>query len=198
MHPVPLPQSRPRPPRPTSSLITPSVHGTKNTIQESRDFLIQQLTEQDALLYCVFAKPNMNEAQREGSEPGELIGRVNLSVLSPNLPPPPPPSPSSLSCSQPLNFRSLGYAFRESAWGKGYASEASKALVDAYSASFVKRKESGEAFFIEAIWGRKNPASGKVLAKVGMKEVGWKVVEESAFLGGEWQEPGFWVWGMYL
>lgn len=52
---------------------------------------------------------------------------------------------------------------------------------------------------MEATWGQKNPASGRVLTKLGMKEVGRKVEERGPiFLGGEWQEPWYWVCGMYL
>ena len=71
--------------------------------------------------------------------------------------------------------------------------------MDAYVASIAERRKDGkELFFIEAGWGKKNPASGRVLTKLGMKKVGWKVTEGPFFLGGEWQEPGYWVYGMYL
>jgi len=92
----------------------------------------------------------------------------------------------------------IGYMLRKEAWGKGYATEAARGLLDAYAASVAERKEGGKAFYVEGTWGRKNPASGRILTKLGMKEVGWKEEEEPVFLGGEWQEPGYWVYGMYV
>jgi RimJ/RimL family protein N-acetyltransferase len=168
-----------------------SLHGTNSTLQESQDFLVEHLTKYNAFLYCIFSKVSSTGTSLE--EPGELLGQMVLGQKGPTLPPPPPPNASQVS--KPLNHRTLGYAFRKSAWGKGYASEASRALIDAYLAYIEEEKKKGkELFFVEGTWGPKNPASGRVLTKLGMKEVGAKVEELGpVFLGGEWQDPWYWV-----
>lgn len=53
----------------------------------------------------------------------------------------------------------LGYLFRESAWGKGYASELVSGLVDALS--------NGPALTLQGGVAARNPASAKVLVKAG-------------------------------
>ncbi|KAF2681152.1 hypothetical protein K458DRAFT_253092, partial [Lentithecium fluviatile CBS 122367] len=184
------------------ALMSWNIHGASKTLQESRDFLTDHLTMDNALLYTIFSKPSTRPFTPE--DPGELVGQMSLKIRAePTLPPPPwfasPIATTSDQTQKPLNTRHLGYAFFQSAWGKGYATEAGQALLSAYAASIAEKKKEGkETHYMEAIWGRKNPASGRVLMKLGFKEVGWKVLEEGAFLGGEWQEPGYWVYGMYL
>ena len=59
--------------------------------------------------------------------------------------------------------RELGYWFAPTAWGRGYATEAARAMVDiARHALGLKRIVS--AYFLD------NPASGRVLAKLGFRE----------------------------
>ncbi len=61
--------------------------------------------------------------------------------------------------------RELGYWFTPSAWGQGYATEAARAMVDiARHALGLRRLVS--AYFLD------NPASGRVLAKLGFRETG--------------------------
>ena len=58
----------------------------------------------------------------------------------------------------------LGYWYTPSAWGRGYATEAARAMVDiARHALGLRRLIS--AYFLD------NPASGHVLAKLGFREV---------------------------
>ena len=61
--------------------------------------------------------------------------------------------------------RELGYWFTPSSWGRGYATEAARSMVDiARHALGLRRLVS--AYFLD------NPASGRVLAKLGFRETG--------------------------
>lgn len=177
--------------------------------------MTKQMTEMDNILYAVFVKSDTSEA--DPSNPGELVGNVGLRLQKegPYLPPSPPPQDSTFAVLKPetaapgstpgeapaksLNLRALGYAYFQSAWGKGYGTEAGRAVIDAYAASIAeKQKEGEETFYIEATWDKDNPASKKVLTKLGFFEVGWLVETEPIFLAGAWRDPGQWIWGLYL
>lgn len=58
----------------------------------------------------------------------------------------------------------LGYWFTPEAWGRGYATEASLAVLQAAKARGIRRVTAGH--FID------NPASGKVLRKLGFRPTG--------------------------
>jgi [ribosomal protein S5]-alanine N-acetyltransferase len=80
-------------------------------------------------------------------ETGELIGAVGLVVT------------------KKFNHAELGYWIDKSYWGEGYATEAAKALLD-YGFNTHKLYK----IFAELM--TKNPASGKVVKKLGMKKEG--------------------------
>ena len=72
----------------------------------------------------------------------------------------------------------LGYWLAPEAWGRGYATEAAQAVLDiARYALGLKRLVSGH--FTD------NPASGRVLAKLGFRPTGVVVHRYSAGRGGE-------------
>ncbi|KAF1955361.1 hypothetical protein CC80DRAFT_493253 [Byssothecium circinans] len=182
-----------------------SLHGKCHTYEESQQWMKDHEEKFHSLTYAILEKVDGEGTEHE--EPGKLVGNIGLRAQNsgPTLPPFPPPPSSSSSSSLPevgdipLNLRSLGYAFFRSAWGKGYATEAGKALLEAYSASVKEKKEEGkELFYVEGCWGKHNPASRNVLTKLGFKEVGWKEEKEKVFIGGEWRDPGYWIWGMYV
>lgn len=52
--------------------------------------------------------------------------------------------------------------------------------------------------FVEADVDSGNPASVRVLEKLGMERRGWKEVAERAFLAGRWRERGYWVYGKWV
>jgi RimJ/RimL family protein N-acetyltransferase len=58
----------------------------------------------------------------------------------------------------------LGYWFTPSAWGKGYATEAARGVLAATRAAGIRRVTSGH--FVD------NPASGRVLRKLGFRPTG--------------------------
>jgi RimJ/RimL family protein N-acetyltransferase len=181
-----------------------SLHGKCHTLEESQAWMKTHKSTFDSTTYAVFEKkdPSSNNTL---SPPGNLVGMVLLrKVDQPTLPPFPPPSTFTSTTPFPsdpsnLNIRSIGYAFFQSAWGQGYATEASKAVITAYSESIAKQKDdNGELFFLEGCWNVENPASEKVLGKLGFMEVGWKDTPGKQFLAGAWRGPGYWVWGTYV
>ncbi|KAL5466602.1 hypothetical protein PMIN07_003570 [Paraphaeosphaeria minitans] len=147
--------------------------------------------------------------------PGGVIGNVSLRTQAegPSLPPfsrtsaapasdqtstDPSTTPlSDLDVEKPLNLRSIGYSFLQDAWGKGYATEAARAVLEAYREGTREAREKGDqVYYIEAIWGDGNLASGKVLGKLGFKQIGYKE-EEKVWLAGDWRY-GYYVSGWYV
>ncbi|ORY16638.1 GNAT domain-domain-containing protein [Clohesyomyces aquaticus] len=193
-----------------------SMRGRMHSLSESRDFLTECLTQHASIHYAVHVKPSgsppspSNDKEIETETPryspvyGELIGEISLRDpdASPQLPPPKPRSTTQDHSSpptipSPFNFRILGYAFLQSSWGHGYATEANAAMLSAWGA-FCRREDKSKLSYVEAGVGRGNPASLKVVEKLGFEKVGWRVADRPAFLGGKWQEPGYWIWGMYV
>jgi RimJ/RimL family protein N-acetyltransferase len=96
-----------------------------------------------------------------------------------------PPSTSEPGC---LTVE-MGYSYLPSAWGKGYATDAVKAVIEA-----CKRGktfwEPYDKVFLRAIVSPENPASQRVMAKSGMKKLGmhfWDGKGQSIYVGGKWR-----------
>lgn len=99
----------------------------------------------------------------------------------------------------PLDLRVIAYSFFLQHRGKGYATEAGKALIDEYARSVAKEKERDEkTFYIEAGVDKDNPESIHVLNKLGFRKVGWKDDKKPIFLNKQWRDPGYWIYGLYI
>ncbi|TPG21143.1 N-acetyltransferase [Sphingomonas koreensis] len=70
----------------------------------------------------------------------------------------------------------LGYWLTPAAWGRGYATEAGRQMIEIARSLGLKRLHSGH--FVD------NPASGRVLAKLGFRQIGIEP-RHSAARGGE-------------
>jgi RimJ/RimL family protein N-acetyltransferase len=165
-----------------------SLHGPTKSLSESRDWFIEHREKYDNYFYSVFTK---NEDDSEGL--GEHIGSVSLRLQAsgPTLPLP----KEVVYGAKKVDLRAVGYALFEKARGKGYATEANKALLEAYAASVAEEKAKGEnVFWVEACADEGNPGSRAVLKKLGFRDLGWKE-EERFWLNGEWRS-GVWVYGM--
>ena len=192
-----------------------SLHGKCNTIEESQAWFREHCSKYDTITYIVFAKKD--DSGNDLEYPGQVVGNVGLRTQAdgPALPPfsntnstaaptsdqtptnPNTPPLSDLPVSKPLNLRSLGYSYLPTVWGKGYATEAGKAVIEAYREGTKEERAKGEeVYYVEAIWGDGNPASGKVLGKLGFQTIGYKE-EEKAFLAGAWRY-GYYVSGLYV
>lgn len=170
--------------------------------------MTEHLTKYDNMFYAVFAQPQGDDGagvgaggtdaarvtRYEGIELGEHVGSVSLKLQAggPTLAPPVLPGRQ-----KSVTLRTIGYAMFDGARGKGYATEANQALVDAYRALVAQEKDKGdEVFYIEGAVDEGNPGSVAVLKKLGFERVGWKE-EEPVWLNGEWRS-GYWVYGMYV
>ncbi len=92
----------------------------------------------------------------------------------------------------------LAYALLDPYYGKGYATEAARALIDEYRRSCEAEHAKGEkTFYIEAATDDDNYASQRILDKLGFTRLGWRKEEEKVFLGGKLRE-GYFVYGKYL
>lgn len=92
----------------------------------------------------------------------------------------------------------IGYMFLPQAWGKGYASEACVAILDAcrrckpFFAPCTK-------LYVEGFVSNDNPASVRVLEKAGLKFVGvneWE--DEPVWLAGKWRGPSGLLYGNWI
>ncbi|PVI08368.1 hypothetical protein DM02DRAFT_1623 [Periconia macrospinosa] len=192
-----------------------SVQGKTTSPEDSLERMKQHNDKFDMITFAVFAK-DVPPEEGYPDDPGRLVGNIGLRRLKATLPPFPREESAGASGGKEnegegrkkrLDVRSLGYAYFSHAWGKGYATEAGKAVLDTYEAA-VKEKlasssdseEEEVEYWVEAGWDKDNPASGNVIAKLGFKEVGWYVEEtdELIFLGGKWRGPGYWIWGKWV
>jgi RimJ/RimL family protein N-acetyltransferase len=93
----------------------------------------------------------------------------------------------------------LGYSYLPSAWGKGYATSAVRALIDA-----CKRGKSFwepyDRVFVRSIVHCENPASQRVMVKSGMKKLGVHIWEgEKIFVAGKWRtRDELHIYGMFV
>jgi RimJ/RimL family protein N-acetyltransferase len=173
-----------------------ALHGPCKTIEESREWMIEQRTKHDILFYAVFAKKEGTAGTEE--DPGVHVGSVSLRRQSsgPTLS---PPEPLEGASGVKIDMRVLGYAFFKTAWGNGYATEANKALLAAYAAfATEEKKELNRVHYVEASADEENPGSQAVLRKIGFTRLGWKTETERVFLAGAWREGGYWVYGQYI
>jgi RimJ/RimL family protein N-acetyltransferase len=116
-----------------------------------------------------------------------LIGLITLRSLGPNdlalqadIFPPPSLTPECLTME-------LGYQFLPGAWAKGYATETVSAVLEACKAE-KKFWEPYAKVFVRAVVNSENPASRRVMAKCGVRELGVHVWEgDGLWLAGKWR-----------
>ncbi|CAN9455638.1 unnamed protein product [Alternaria alternata] len=195
-----------------------SLHGPTHSLEESYEWMKEQLAPSpgnDSMFYSVFATSTPSASTLESNDGevgdetglGEHVGSVSLRLQpsGPSIPLPPPSSEHPHLSTE--SMRALGYAFFPSARGKGYATEAGHALLNAYAAfvsssSATQNNSQGghwiEKAYVEAAVDEDNPGSIKVLEKLGFKKLGWKHEEEKVFLNGAWRGPGYWVYGLFV
>jgi RimJ/RimL family protein N-acetyltransferase len=151
--------------------------------------------------YSVYMRsPNhADESQCRSRDPSRFIGRVGArECLEYGA-----PFPDSLTIPKDvlekgkiLQFE-VGYSFLENAWGKGYATEAMKALVAEYVKPRGFWNPPFERVYLLGVAGCANVPSRRVLEKVGFRLNGihrWEGPD--VFIGGAMQPPEVCVYSL--
>jgi RimJ/RimL family protein N-acetyltransferase len=152
--------------------------------------------------YAVYLRSptESGESQGQPRDPSRFIGRVGAHEcrewdppFSDNLSIP----KDVLEKEKTLKF-DVGYGFLSKAWGKGYATEAVRAVIEAFLKPCGFWNPPFERVYLETFTGVANARSRRVLEKIGFKLNGihkWDGPE--AFIGGAMQPPEVCVFSLY-
>ena len=127
-----------------------------NTWTDTQDFLRRKMDEQRADL-----RRRLDLAVTLASS-GELIGGCGISIISTQR-----------------RQAAIGYVYRRDVWGRGYATEAGKALIALGFEKLAMHR-------IFAYCDVNNIASARVLAKTGMQREG--LVRHDVLMHGQWRD----------
>jgi RimJ/RimL family protein N-acetyltransferase len=175
-----------------------SMRGPTASLDESRAWM-QELLAGGLEFWAVFLRPESSAglagtaAEDEGDgeeERGVHVGSVSLRLPREGLMKLPA---ATAADGQPIEGKSLGYALFAGYWGRGIATEAGRAVVEAFG---TRVRAEGRQGYIEACVDEGNPASGHVLGKIGFEQVGWQS-HDPVWINGAWRK-GCWVYGLYV
>ena len=124
----------------------------------------------------------------ENGPTSRFIGTILLRSLeggSLDLSPPLVPAPST-SLTNPFLTIELSYQFLPAAWGKGYAGESLNAVFEACAKNTAVWKPY-ERVYCRVIVNDGNPASLRVMSKLGVKEKGVYKWTGKIWLAGGWR-----------
>jgi RimJ/RimL family protein N-acetyltransferase len=137
--------------------------------------------------------------KRPDEAAAEFIGLVTLKSLNDRSIALPDDLNLSASAATTALVLELGYMFLPGAWGKGYATESVKSVLET-----CKRGHSFwtpfSKVYVRAIVCQRNPASLRVMEKTGMTRKGvFHFSGDSIFIGGEWRDhDDLHIFYMYL
>lgn len=196
--------------RKTQDANKPSIHGPSTTLADTEKvmsaFLPDPTPVAETKTYRIaYAVHEIRSSSTDTAQETSFIGLVNLVSLVPGryL-----PLPSHLVIAPEEENTTLivelGYSFLPGAWGKGYATEALSAVLDACRSPVGKQFwDPWEKVWMRVIVNGRNPPSLKVMRKLagmGVVEKGkyvWK--GEKIFIGGEWRtEDDLYIFGGVL
>ena len=179
-----------------------SLAGPQKTLEEASEFLRSQLPDgsgENTKYRVLYAIHRIRDDKANGifdsnSEDFETIGTC---TLKPGMTVPIHDHMTTKTNEATGVLRlEIGYQFLPEVWGKGYATEACIALLDAC------RKSNSHfapytSLYIDGVVSPDNPASMKVLEKAGLKQIGLNAWEgEPVFLAGAMRDPVVWVYGI--
>ncbi|KAK2768303.1 hypothetical protein FQN54_000156 [Arachnomyces sp. PD_36] len=188
-----------------------SIKGQAKSIEDTENSLKRSLPSDEERYRAIYAvhmildapTSSSDEIEPQPSENGEkptrFIGLVTLKSLDGgNLP---LPEDLTLPAADAITtlITEIAYSFLPIGWGKGYATESLKAVLE----SCKKAKEFWAPFskvFVRALVNEGNPASQRVMEKVGMEKKGvfhWS--GKPVFIAGEWREEDrLYIYAMHL
>jgi hypothetical protein len=189
-----------------------SLNGTTKSIEETQERINNLLPPEDFFRFGVYRKvTDMSSDVQVNSEnvreeKWEVFGLVFLSKAEPFLPLPTSSSaaqsPTVIEESQlpSVQVFTLGYMFLKDSWGFGYATEAVAGVLSEFRGivSSAAGTTAATPMFVQAIVSPNNPASLRVMQKIGATNLGIKDWKERKFLAGAWQDGKTVTFGMYL
>lgn len=140
------------------------------------------------------------QPEEQGKESAEFVGLVTLKSLD---------ATSSLALPEDLTLPvaaaattltvELGYSFLPTAWGKGYATESVEAVFEACKRARYFWTPFSK-LYVRAIVNEDNPASLRVMDKIGITKRGvYEWTGKAIFIAGEWRErDSLHIFGMHL
>ncbi|KAF2808388.1 uncharacterized protein BDZ99DRAFT_464273 [Mytilinidion resinicola] len=193
-----------------------NIHGSCKTLSETeeRARTILKKAQDYFIVHRKVPGQHLEVAEGKDAAPSEsnytweAIGMINL-VRSekPDLDPLPIPDSKLQRDSQDsdesaklpaVQTRSIGYMYREEAWGKGYGMEAAAALLNHFRQA-ASRMDSPTLVYVEAGVDPSNTGSLRILEKLRFQKVGLNVIaDEKVFLAGEWRQNEYPIYGLYL
>jgi RimJ/RimL family protein N-acetyltransferase len=188
-----------------------SIYGQSKSIEDTERVLkgVLPLKEGEEKAYRVAyavheildsTKDSQAPAADEASKiPTKFIGFIKLASLNAfSLPLPEELTVPAADAATTLSAE-LAYEFLPQAWGRGFATEALEAFFDACKRS-TNFWAPYERVYMRAIVNEENPASLKVMSKVGMKDKGVYVwTGRPVWLAGKWTERSdLHICGKYL
>lgn len=186
-----------------------SFTGASDSIEETQRILQRNLptaehegdTRQYRASYNVYLRSSTNSDDGEDQfrDPSLFIGRVGASEGQTygTLFPDSLTIPEHVLEKEKILKGEVGYAFLSKAWGKGYATEALKAFVEAYVQSRGFWNPRFEKVYLHGVTGGANLRSRRVLEKAGFRLNGvhrWEGPD--VFIGGGMQPPEVYVFSL--
>lgn len=188
-----------------------SVSGRSKSLEDTekaiKHILPSVFTEGDEkayrVVYAVHELLPSSDSDSKPTNPEEIpcrfIGLITLRSLSPDsLALPPHFFPESTRSAEVLTAE-LGYQFLPTAWGKGFAGESISAVFQACERAPTFWAPYDKVY-VRAIVNSGNPASQRVMTKIGVPRLGvyeWK--GKALFLAGKWRERDtVWIYGMFV
>ena len=144
--------------------------------------------------YLVYLRSDdkFGDSQGQNRDPDRLIGRVGaMECVEFGVPFADELTiPKDVQAKEKILIYQVGYAFLGNAWGKGYATEATQALLETFMNSRSFWNPPFEQVYWKTATGVANSRSRRVLEKLGFKLKGihkWDGAD--AFIGGAMQPP---------
>ena len=177
-----------------------SLYGPQKTLAEAQKFLRTLLPNDEGentkyqVIYAVHRILDNGSSPSDTSKDSQIIG---LCTLKPNMTVPIHDHMTTKTNKETGVLRlEIGYQLLPEFWGRGYATEACIALLEACRLS-RPHFAPFTSLYIDGVVSPDHPASMKVLEKAGLKQIGLNKWEgEPVFLAGGMRDPVVWIYGI--
>ena len=193
-----------------------SIYGTSKSIEDTekviKGFLPTPTNEEENTYRVSYAvhkfledstdgpvEDDSQSAEQEKKRPTEFIGLVGLKSLDAGNLALPEDLTLPVSAATTILTVELAYLFLPDGWGKGFATESVKAVLESCKGARSFWRPYSK-LYVRAIVNEGNPASMRVMDKTGIAKRGiYKWTGKPIFLGGEWQtQSNLHIFGLHL